>query len=299
MASQFNFEAIGTQWQIDIYEALSSEQEAALSAAIHERIAIFDQHYSRFRADSLVTEMSQKAGQYEMPADFAPMYDLYKEMYVLTGDLVTPLIGQTLSDAGYDAHYSLQQQKPLRRPGRWEDIMSYDVQSRTLNILQPVLLDFGAAGKGYLVDIVAKVIEDHHVYTYCIDAGGDILHRNSEPITIGLEHPEHVDQVIGTIDLQNNSLCGSSGNRRKWQGKDGEMHHIINPKTLTSEKDVIAVWVMAATTMLADGLTTCLFFVSPNLLRDHFTFDYVIMHADHSVEHSLDFPTELFTAQGI
>jgi thiamine biosynthesis lipoprotein len=295
MASQFNFEAIGTQWQIDIYEALSPEQEAALLIAIRERIDIFDKHYSRFRSDSLVTEISQRAGQYEMPSDFKIMYDIYKTMYELSDGLMTPLIGQTLVDAGYDAQYSLQQKNDLKKPPTWEEVIDWDVQHSMLDIKQPVLLDFGAAGKGYLVDIVGKVIEDQHIYRYCIDAGGDILHRNGEPIIIGLEHPEYIEQVIGTITLQNNSLCGSSGNRRKWQGKDREIHHIINPKTLTSNNDIVAVWVMASSTILADALTTCLFFTPINILRDHFTFDYVIMHADHSVEHSLDFPTELFT----
>jgi thiamine biosynthesis lipoprotein len=294
MASQYNFEAIGTHWQIDIYEALTPLEESALSAAIMERIATFDKDYSRFRVDSLVTKMSRAAGHYEMPADFQAMYDFYKKMYDLTDGNVTPLIGQTVSDAGYDAQYSFQKKETVATPPAWEETI--DLQHSILSIQQPVLLDFGAAGKGYLIDIVGTVIEMHDIHTYCIDAGGDILHRNSTPLAVGLEHPEHLDQVIGVLQLQNNSLCGSSGNRRAWQTEQGTMHHIIDPKTLTSPTEIIAVWVLANTTMLADGLATCLFFTPAAVLRESFTFDYLIMRADHSVEHSLDFPAELFEA---
>ena len=287
MASQYNFEAIGTHWQIDIYEELSSEKEAALFAAIQERIAIFDAHYSRFRPDSLVTKISLAAGTYAMPEDFKDMYDLYEKMYKITNGLVTPLIGQTLSDAGYDADYSLTQKNDLQAPPAWEDVMEY--HHPELIIKQRALLDFGAAGKGYLIDIVAGVIEKHGVRAYCVDAGGDMIHRNNEPITVGLEHPDHADQVIGVAVLQNKSLCGSAGNRRKWQN----MHHIINPKELSSPKNIRAVWTVAQNTMLADGLATCLFFVPAAALAD-FAFQYVIVREDYSVQHSADFPGELF-----
>ncbi|HTH93027.1 MAG TPA: FAD:protein FMN transferase [Candidatus Paceibacterota bacterium] len=293
MASQLNFEAIGTRWHIDIYEALTSDQESVLSVAIHERIAIFDLNYSRFRADSLVTRMAHAAGTYDMPQDFKKMHDLYKKMYEVTDGYVTPLIGQTLSDAGYDAEYSLQQRAELHTPSPWEEIMQYDHPELVIKF--PALLDFGAAGKGYLVDIVAEVIESYGIYQYCVDAGGDMVHRGGVPIKVGLEHPDNSDQVIGFVELRNNSVCGSAGNRRVWQTSKGTMHHIIDPKELSSPTNILAVWVIADTTLLADGLTTCLFFASPQALREHFTFDYLIMRPDHSVEYSDNFPVTLFT----
>ena len=59
------FEAIGTKWQIDILEPIEKERSDALLLRIKERIAEFDKNYSRFRSDSLVTEMSRRAGKYE------------------------------------------------------------------------------------------------------------------------------------------------------------------------------------------------------------------------------------------
>ena len=286
--TQFNFKAIGTSWRIDIYDKLDAEQENEIRSRVMERIELFDKAYSRFRSDSLVTEMSRKTGTYELPADADPMMTLYRDLYELTDGYVTPLIGNLISDAGYDAKYSLVQTKKLEVPPRWEEAMEYI--NPMLTIKKPVLLDFGAAGKGYLVDLVGEVFELNHVKEYGIDAGGDILHRGANPIRVGLEDPERKEEVIGVCTLKNGSICGSAGNRRVW----GTFNHIIDPKSLSSPTDVIAVWVVADSALIADGLTTCLSFVSPEKLLNKYKFEYVIVHKDRSVDVSPDFPGEVF-----
>ena len=112
-----------------------------------------------------------------------------------------------------------------------------------------------------------------------------------ETLRVGLEHPEDTTSVIGVANISNQSLCGSAGNRRKW----ADFHHIINPETLSSPKELLAVWVIAKNTLLADILTTGLFFVSPDSLLKHFKFEYLILRPDYSVEKSEGFNVELYT----
>ncbi len=288
--TKFEFEAIGTHWQIDIQDDLSQEAEVVLLEKINDRIAEFDLTYSRFRPDSLVTRMSKELGEFELPADADLMMTLYKKMYDVTSGLVTPLIGQVLIDAGYDANYSLSPKK-LSPPKKWEEVIVWENPKITLN--EPAMLDFGAGGKGYLVDIVCEVIEDEGIASYCVDAGGDMHYRNivGEKLKVGLEHPEDKTMIIGVAEILNQSLCGSAGDRRKW----GDFHHIINPDTLSSPNDILAVWTMADTTILADILTTGLFFVSPETLQENFTFDYLIVYSDFTMKKSAGFNAEIFT----
>jgi thiamine biosynthesis lipoprotein len=288
MALSYSFEAIGTHWTIDIYEDISLEKETVIREAVNNRIALFDSHYSRFKKDSLITEMSHHSGIFVMPDDAQPMLEFYKQLYTITKGLVTPLIGQVLSDAGYDAGYSLKQKTQLQAPPSWDSVLDYHHPALTVH--QPVLLDFGAAGKGYLIDIVAELLETHGIHSYCVDAGGDMIHRGSSALTVGLENPKNTAEAIGIVSLDNKSLCGSAGNRRAW----GAMHHIVNPESLDSPKTIAAVWVMADSTMLADGLTTCLFFFSAEILKKMFDFQYLILWQDYSVEKSEGFPSELF-----
>jgi FAD:protein FMN transferase len=284
----FRFEAIGTVWQIDIFQDVEALAEAALLSRITDRIDVFDKDYSRFRADSLVTKMSKEPGKYTLPADAKKLFDLYADLYTRTGGLVTPLIGNLIADAGYDANYSFTQKDLLQAPPSWDEALEYSYPD--LTIKQPVLLDVGAAGKGYIIDIVGEILKQAGVENYCIDAGGDILYHNSESLRVGLEHPLNSEQVIGVYTLSRGSMCGSAGNRRVWN----DFTHIINPHTKVSPKDILAVWVVAKDALIADGLATCLFFVSPEKLSDGYDFDYLIMYSDSSIECSPHFVVELF-----
>jgi thiamine biosynthesis lipoprotein len=275
--------------QIDIFDELNDAEQTDIIQKICVRIAEFDKNYSRFRGDSLVSTMAKQAGEYVMPDDAPPLFDLYETLYRLTDGAVTPLIGQVLVDAGYDASYSLKSGE-VHTPPRYEEVISY--AHPKLILKQPALLDFGAAGKGYLIDIVGDLLKREGVLNFSIDAGGDILHSRTKPaLRVGLENPFDAKQVVGVAELGKGSICGSAGNRRVW----GKYHHIINPHTLTSPQDIVAVWAIADTALVADGLTTALFFTSPDILRKAYSFEYALLRSDMSLESSSGFPAEFFT----
>jgi thiamine biosynthesis lipoprotein len=288
---RLQFEAIGTPWSIDIYEPVSDADWTALKQAIANRIEAFDHHYSRFRPDSLITRMAEQAGTYELPTNAEPLFDLYRQLYGLTNGTVTPLIGQTLSDAGYDAAYSLKPGNPTPPPA-WDEVLEYNHPRLTLKT--PALLDVGAAGKGYLVDLVSELLEGAGVSAYCVDAGGDLRYRHpsGQSLRVGLEHPADPSKAIGVAELQNASLCGSAPNRRAWAG----YHHVLNPRTLDSPRHLAAVWVAAGSTLLADALTTALFFVDAERLAGYYEFEYAIVQADGSLSYSAAFPATFFTS---
>ncbi len=284
-----SFQAIGTGWEIQVDEGLGSKGWAKLTERVYIRIQAFDKAYSRFRADSLVTAMSRSAGTYRLPPDAFHMLEFYKKLNKLTKGNVTPLIGQVMADAGYDATYSLKPGK-LSRPPAWEAVIDFSPTSLTLS--QPALLDFGAAGKGYLVDIIAELIEKAGATGYLINAGGDIRYRASDTtqLPVGMENPADTSEAIGIVNLHNQSLCASAGSKRQW----GDYHHIISPESLSSPREIIATWVIADDTMTADGLATALFFTDPKLLATQFTFTYALLSADMSLQHHKDFPLTVF-----
>ncbi len=290
LAVTTTFEAIGTSWQIDLYDDHGDDRAEVCLAAVQERIDQFDLAYSRFRPDSLVSAMARKAGEYDLPADAGPMIELYQQLYDLTDAAMTPLIGQTLVEAGYDSSYSLRESTLTPVPA-WPKVASWDGQRLALS--QPALLDFGAAGKGYLVDLVSAVIEAHGFVAYTVDAGGDLKHRGAgrEALRVGLEHPDDRAQVIGLAAITDASLCGSAGNRRRW----GRWHHVVNPHTMSSPEAVKAVWVVAAEALMADALTTALFFVEPAQLLPSFDFEYVIIYEGMLAQASPNWPGQLYS----
>ncbi len=287
--ARFSFEAIGTHWVIDLFEDISEPDQNRLFKAIQQRIETYDKHYSRFRKDSLITTIATKPGAYRLPADGKKLFDLYQQLYGLTRGKMTPLVGNLLSDAGYDAQYSLQP-KALRQVPAWDEALDYHFPSLVTS--QPVILDVGAAGKGYLIDIIGELLTGRDVRYFCINAGGDLLANGLPPLPIGLENPDDTSQVIGVAQLAEGSICGSAGNKRAW----GEFHHIMDPDAQRSPRHLKAVWVQAKSALLADALTTALFFVPPKRLLEHFEFEYALLRDDNALEHSARFPAQFFTA---
>jgi FAD:protein FMN transferase len=286
--TSFKFEAIGTHWQIDIPYDTSSQKREFLLEKIIALIEDFDRTYSRFRTDSLITQMAHKSGRYVLPENAERLIGVYRELYELTDHSFTPFIGQVLVDAGYDAIYSFKPGR-LYHPPLWEEIIAYNPPHVLMK--KPALLDFGAAGKGYLIDLVSDLLRREKVPYFCVDAGGDMLFYNNgkEKIRVGLEHPDNPSRVIGVAKIRNQAICASAGNRRRW----GEFHHIMDPHTLSSTHKVKATWVVAKTALLADAIATCLFFVPAKKLQKY-QFSYALVDEENRLEATKDFPAELF-----
>lgn len=287
---QFSFEAIGTAWVIDIFESIPLQKQQQIVALVKQRIVEYDNVYSRFRSESIVSTIAKKEGEYTLPKDSKELMTIYKKLYTITDGHFTPLIGQVLEDTGYDATYSLKPKDIIATVPAWEDIIEFHYPK--LIMKKPALLDFGAAGKGHIIDLVGRTMELDGITAYCVDAGGDILYKSitRDPIRIGLEHPENEKQVIGVVSLTYGSICGSAGNRRAWD----QYHHIINPKTNISPRDILSIWVIAKKTIIADALATALFFTSPDTLKDHFDFEYAMLNKDYQLKKSDTFPGEIF-----
>jgi FAD:protein FMN transferase len=296
VGSTFTFDAIGTRWCIDTEEPLGGE----VRDRILDRIRRFDRTYSRFRPDSLVAQVgaASAGGRFEFPEDSVALFDLYDRLVAATDGAVDPLVGRQLELLGYDPSYSLTPAPDAVRTGeraRARPTWAADVvrDGTTLITRRPLVIDVGAAGKGYLVDIVSAILQQTGVAGFVVDAGGDLRHCGEHGIRVGLEHPLDSRLVIGVANLQNRALCASAVNRRAWG--DG-LHHVLDARTGAPATEVVATWVVAGDAALADGLATALFFTGAHRLAETSQFAYVRMFADGRVESSPNFDGELFTS---
>lgn len=281
----WTFEAIGTAWQIDTATALTD----AVRADVLGHIKRFDKTWSRFRDDSLISEIARGPGTWELPDEADHLLGFYDDLHELTGGAVNPLIGRTLADLGYDAGYSLTRSEQVADVPDWSAVKR---DGRVITTTEPVTIDVGAAGKGLLVDQVSAII-GQHTNQFTVDASGDIYHGGTAPIRVALEHPADPTRAIGVVELDpEDALCGSATNRRTW----GEgLHHVLDGRTGAPTTDVVATWVVAPQScMSADGIATALFLAEPDRLLSRFTYEFVRMHTGGRVEWSPEFPGEVF-----
>ena len=274
-----NFEAIGTYWSIETDAPLSM----SLIARIDSCIESFDQTFSRFKADSLVRRIyEQGQGSYAFPPQIRQIMQTYSTLHALSSGSINPLVGRSLEQLGYDASYSLRARSTEPAP---DFSSSLTMTSKVMTTHSHVLFDIGAIGKGLLVDIIAALVASDHK-AYVVDGSGDLRVNSQTAELIGLEDPADPSRVIGQVMLTTGGLCASATNRRAWG--DG-LHHIVDATTgKPTQGNAIATWAIAKTTMLADALTTGLFFISPNKLMSEFeAFHYVILNRDGSIAHNI------------
>ena len=169
-----------------------------------DRIGSFIHEYevvlSRFRDDSIVGRMRTAAhgGTFDFPDWASGLFGLYDRLFAATDGATDPCVGEDLIRLGYDESYSFTPAPDAAEHAgaiHGRAIWSADVERHgtTLVTRGPVALDFGACGKGYLVDLLAGMLGDGAGHPqpiqYVIDAGGDLLVHTDEPITIALEDP--------------------------------------------------------------------------------------------------------------
>lgn len=254
LAHSWQFTALGTAWSVHSAAPLSRGVQREVLTTIEQ----FDAAYSRFRDDSQVSALATHGGRQAFASElgFGELFSLYRELYEQTNGAVTPLVGARLSTMGYDSTYSLKAAEELADvPGLNEIVVHADDESIELN--RPALLDFGAAGKGLVVDAVSDLLRRRDVSEFVVDGSGDMVHHAKTPYMLGLEDPTSAARVLGTIRLNNEALCASAVNRRAWQNA----HHVLDGRTGAPTHAVVATWVIAPSALVADGLATALFFL--------------------------------------
>lgn len=281
--------AMGSPWDIDV-DACPPSQHESLTHVIKGFLDDFESTYSRFKQDSFVSQLRHTQGRVSVPKPFMMMVHLCFQLSQITHGVFNPCIAEVLEDMGYDASYSLTRKSVVRNAPLLTDVITI-INDAEIELACPVAIDFGAVGKGCAVDLLIELLTKKGYTSITVNGSGDMKHVGSSSLRVGLEHPENPDQAIGICMLNNRAIASSGSNRRTW----GKQHHIIDPHTLQSPEYIRATWVVAESAMCADALATTLFLIPPDVLRDHFDFEYVLVNHDMQVVHSPGWQGEVFS----
>ncbi|AGW13270.1 FAD:protein FMN transferase [Megalodesulfovibrio gigas] len=123
--------------------------------------------------------------------------------------------------------------------------------------------------KGYIADRAADELRRHGVAHFCINAGGDIRVQGSpEGLSggrawrVAIEDPDKGGRYPAVLSLADGAVATSGGYEIFFDaGKTA--HHLVDPATGRSPRQVKSVSVQAPTVMQADGLATALSVMPP------------------------------------
>lgn len=156
--------ALGTGLLISTARPVSAE----LRAEMERLIDGYEHALSRFRADSLVAHIgnAEHGGHFDFPDWAGPLFDLYDALHAATRGAIDPCVGEDLIRLGYDPALSFTVEADAgERLGALHGraVWGRDVvrsSGTTLVTRSPVHVDFGACGKGYLVDSLGGLLTD-------------------------------------------------------------------------------------------------------------------------------------------
>ncbi|RFT30710.1 thiamine biosynthesis protein ApbE [Gardnerella vaginalis] len=296
---------------------------------------------SRFRADSLVSRMACAAdgGDFEFPEWAGPLFTLYSEFYAATRGAFDACVGADLLALGYNNSVQFVPESAAsasddsdswanyRRalPVTWGNI-SRDCGSVTLHTNQPVQLDFGAAGKGYFVDLVTRIIKEELSgdspanFDFLVNAGGDMracFSNEDYQIKVALENPFDTTQAVAVASIASGALCASSSARRRWKVKDASYlgkdasgfesnliaTHLINALDGIPACDLCASWVYIPAktcdfpTAYADALASALFVSQESDLQkivQTTSAEFAVMLPNKTLRKTRAFPAHFF-----
>ena len=131
--------------------------------------------------------------------------------------------------------------------------------------------------KGYVVDRGVEMLRRHGFENVLVEAGGDLLASGSKgskaPWKVGIQSPRKDHKgLMHTFSVENQGVA-TSGDYMQAYSTDFSHHHIIDPRSGISPRELASVTVIAPTAALADGLSTTLMVLGPEAgtrLMKHF-----------------------------
>ncbi|XPF94811.1 FAD:protein FMN transferase [Colwellia sp. RE-S-Sl-9] len=138
-----------------------------------------------------------------------------------------------------------------------------DQENQTVSFsVEGMKIDLGGIAKGYAVKNCLTLLKESGVNHGLVSAGGDtglLGDKRGRPWIVGIKHPRAENKTAVHLPLENEAIS-TSGDYERYFIEDGERyHHILNPKTGKSAKEVVSVSVIGDDPTVVDALSTTLF----------------------------------------
>lgn len=175
-----------------------------------------------------------------------------------------PTVGARMEARGFNRDYRsgavVSSDLPAERDVSYRDVVLNE-SARSIRLERGLVLDLGAVAKGLAIDMAVQELRP--LANFAVDAGGDVYcaghNENERPWTIGIRHPRDPQALLTRVPLRDAALCTSGDYERRVVDDTLGEHHLVDPSTGVSPRDVISASVIAPTAMVADALGTAAF----------------------------------------
>jgi thiamine biosynthesis lipoprotein len=226
--------ALGTTAAVVVEDAAALD--AARRAVVSELEAI-DRAASRFRADSELVRVNDRAGRWTSVGPLlAEAVAAALRAAELTDGAVDPTVGAALVLAGYDRDFAAGLREPdavgFRRVSGWRTVALDPARGR-VRVARGTRLDLGATAKALAADRAARTAAGACGTGVLVNLGGDIAIAGAAPeggwpVHVTDDHRAGPAAPGQIVVLRAGGLATSSTTVRRWGAGS---HHLIDPRT--------------------------------------------------------------------
>ena len=252
---RLDFRAMGCR----MTAVLDSSKHTAAVQAVPAWFEAWEQTFSRFRAQSELSQLNQRAGQWVRVS--GALWDVLHLALIAarwTDGVFSPTILKALESAGYDRTFeAIQEDRQPGAPqpdGQWRAIQRQSLK-RSICLPPHTQIDLGGIVKGWSAERAARRLGEYG--PALIDAGGDVAvsgpRQDGTPWPIGVLDPFQPDRHFETLKVSRGGVATSGKDYRRWRRDGMWQHHLIDPRTgQPASTDVLCVTVIAPSVVEAE-----------------------------------------------
>jgi thiamine biosynthesis lipoprotein len=256
---------MGTAIHVELWGEDRASATEAIDAVMHEMHRI-DALMSPYKESSELSRINREAAQ--QPVEVcAELFDLLARSLRFS-ELSGGAFDITYASAGHLYDYRrhirpTEQQLAVARAAIGYRHLQLDAATRTVHFTHDgVKIDLGGFAKGYAVDNGAAILARHGVRHAVVAAGGDsrmLGDRCGRPWMVGVRDPRGEGEVIALLPLEDVAVSTSGDYERYFDDGDERCHHLIDPRTGKSPRQVHSVTVVAPDGLTSEALSKTVF----------------------------------------
>ncbi|MBK9161018.1 MAG: FAD:protein FMN transferase [Nitrosomonadales bacterium] len=233
---RFSFKAMACDNELQFYAADSDAARRAANRAIAE-VRRIETKYSRYREDSLVSQINREAGQSHVTVDeeTAALLRFADTCYRDSGGRfdITSGVLRRIWDFRSGAVPGEQAVADILPQIGWAKVEWDGKQIRLPQ--QGMEIDFGGIGKEYAADRAALILRAEGISAGLVNLGGDICilgpHPDGSPWAVHIVRPRRPDTIMTTLPLGRGALTTSGDYQRYFESGGKRYCHILDPRT--------------------------------------------------------------------
>lgn len=261
---------MGTAIHVELWHTDKVIAEKNIQRVFDEMWRI-DRLMSPYKKDSEITLINNNAPKHPVKIS-SELFNLIQKSINIS-KLSNGAFDITFASVGYMYDYR-KKQKPSKKEIS-ERLKSINYKNIQLNQKKQTVfftrknsrIDLGGIAKGHAVDNAIKLLQQHGIKQAMISAGGDtriIGDKNGRPWYVGIRHPRNKNESAVVLPLSQTAISTSGDYERYFIKNDIRHHHIINPSTGDSARELRSVSIIGSNSTITDALSTTVFILGLN-----------------------------------